>query len=100
MLTNSHHIPDDHRQEALSNVPEDEKNSLGHMWDLIATAEQTPHISNEAINRARQNLLSFAKTHDAPVQPSQPPLRLVYQKRWMAIAATLLLGAIGFAWWL
>ncbi len=104
------------RKEALSSVPAEERAVLGDVWDRAAHAEDAPVFSQESINAAWQRISDFAqqnpgalKEHPAKnrsivpgrAAPSRPPRRLVSTRKiWVAIAATLLLGAIGINWWL
>lgn len=103
----------DPREEALSSVPANEKAALGEVWDKAANAEESPKFSQENINDAWQRISDFAHqnppdqtfarqvTTPGVAAPSRGPLkRAANRKTWIAIAATLILGAIGISWWL
>ena len=104
-MTTANHTPDKHRDDALSSVPDDEKQALREIWLLTSEAEHTPHITEEQIELTWQTLSTFAQadtsaTAEKLSTEKRPVLRLLKFKRtWMAMAATLLLGAIGITWW-
>lgn len=100
-MTNSDHIHSDPRTEALAHVPAEEKDALGKMWDLAASAEDTPAFSKQQIEETRQRLLNVARSAPTIHAPDRLPLKRTASRRtWMVIAATLLLGALGIGWWL
>lgn len=102
-MTNPNHIFGDSRKEALSNVPDAEHDHLGEIWDLVKNTDESPEISNVDIDKVWQTLSASALSSrdNEKTAVSNKKLRLVSSRRaWMSLAATLLIGALGIAWWL
>ncbi len=99
-MTNSNHIPDSHRNEALESVPAEERVVLNNIWDLVANADETPVFSENDIDETWQQIASFARA-DKTTRQAKPRLRLVSSRPfWISMAASVLIGAIGLGWWL
>lgn len=91
----SSNIPEDPRSEALAIVPAEERENLGEIWDLTQNSVDIPDFSAADIAHTWAQIA-------AQTQPPQgardiPGMRLV-SRRWLAIAATLLIGAVGLGW--
>ena len=97
--------PDSHQpsdlDEVLANAPAHEAERLREVWALAGDEEAGDFPQPEAIDRIWNALETATTSPKAPrPRPARAPRRRAQLRPWMAIAATLLIGAIGLVLWL
>ena len=95
-------------EKVLAGEPHHEADRLREVWELAGSNETTDFPDPEAINRIWQSLNVFGTSQEG--RPPRPrvehigtaQLRRITLRPWMAVAATLLIGAVvgGLALWM
>ena len=84
-------------EKVLVQEPHHEADRLREVWDLAGSNESADFPNPATIDRLWQSLDAFAESHESPPprvdRRGSSKLRLVRLRPWMAIAATLLIGA-------
>lgn len=99
----------------LRKLPTEEAAQLRDLWELVGHEEPVPGPSSEAIDAAFDRLLTRVESEGRPVtmRAASRPNRRAGQKGrgaearahrrwvgWAALAAAVLVGGLGFFWWL
>ncbi len=84
-------------EKVLAQEPHHEADRLREVWDLAGSNESTDFPNPATIDRLWHSLDAFAESHERPPRrvdrSGSSKLRLVTLRPWMAVAATLLIGA-------
>lgn len=84
-------------EKVLAQEPHHEADRLREVWELAGSNESADFPNPATIDRLWQSLDAFAESHERPHprvdRSGSSKLRLVTLRPWMAVAATLLIGA-------